>query len=520
MKKTILAILLLSAIPGWAQFTNAKSIWSKPIDNSTLTDGYVLTYDSAHAKYVWAAAGGGTGTAPYSCAVSAVSSISCTHNLSTSTPWVACYDGSGNMLGSTGASTSITSVVATSGNVSTITFSGTTTATCVISSGSMGPAGATGPTGPTGASGSNGAGFNGRGTYAAMIASSPATNDTWEVTDASVTAGCSAGGGTAKSVCIYNGSTWVTTSVSGATVAATSGALKGDGAGNAVAVTGTATNCVKVDGSSGACGSVAAGSGISVSGSTVSFNPLDTAVDWAVDTFAIIGAQSSGNFGDRRWQSGGSTGTVAASGSHAGIQSVAATASANSIAYIADISGTASQSIPVGGGPFAVTGWTQKWIFKTPASATTDTKIRIGIFSAASASVVSADANDSAAAGNGVYLRYSNDGGADCTNHGADATWIAYAADGTNVVSAALGSIAASTWYTLTISSTVAGTVHFAITPDGGATTTADLLNTGGSPGTVTTGMGIPAAQTVTCTATGKTLAFDEYRWLQTGIAR
>ena len=41
---------------------------------------------------------------------------------------------------------------------------------------------------------------------------------------------------------------------SGGTIATTTSALKGDGSGNAVAVTGTATNCVQVNGSSTSCG--------------------------------------------------------------------------------------------------------------------------------------------------------------------------------------------------------------------------------------------------------------------------
>lgn len=93
------------------------------------------------------------GIAPYSCAVSGVSSIACTHNLGTSRPWVACYDGSGNLLGSTGASASVTSVVATSASVATLTFSGTTTATCLISTGSMGSAGSNGADGTNGSNG-------------------------------------------------------------------------------------------------------------------------------------------------------------------------------------------------------------------------------------------------------------------------------------------------------------------------------------------------------------------------------
>ena len=95
---------------------------------------------------------------------------------------MACYDGSGNLLGGTGATTSVTSVVATSSSVATLTFSGPTTATCLISTGSMGPigptgstgltgaagttgpAGATGPAGPTGPQGATGPGGSGSGT--------------------------------------------------------------------------------------------------------------------------------------------------------------------------------------------------------------------------------------------------------------------------------------------------------------------------------------------------------------------
>lgn len=54
-----------------------------------------------------------------------------------------------------------------------------------------------------------------------------------------------------------------TSSGGGAAIDSTTGALKGDGAGNAVAVAGTATDCVRVDGSSGACG----GGGASPGGS-------------------------------------------------------------------------------------------------------------------------------------------------------------------------------------------------------------------------------------------------------------
>ena len=136
-------------------------------------DVYAVVSGSSTAFYnctalnTWTSGGGGgasgpsgpsgpTGTAPYTCTVSGVSSIACTHNLGTSQPWVTCYDGSGNILGGSSASTSVTNIVATSANVATITFSGTTTGVCKISTGGQGPTGATGATGATGPSGPSG----------------------------------------------------------------------------------------------------------------------------------------------------------------------------------------------------------------------------------------------------------------------------------------------------------------------------------------------------------------------------
>lgn len=120
----------------------------------------------------WASA---TPASPYSCTVTAVSSIACTHNLSTSQPWVACYDNQSppQLLGSTGATASVTSVVATSASVATLTFSGTVTGTCKISTGSMGPTGSTGATGAAGSNGTNGtngAGYGGTSTTSLAIA--------------------------------------------------------------------------------------------------------------------------------------------------------------------------------------------------------------------------------------------------------------------------------------------------------------------------------------------------------------
>ncbi len=50
----------------------------------------------------------------------------------------------------------------------------------------------------------------GSGTYASMIASSPAGGAIWKVTDAITDGSCSAGGGSGKSVCIFSGGTWNT----------------------------------------------------------------------------------------------------------------------------------------------------------------------------------------------------------------------------------------------------------------------------------------------------------------------
>lgn len=93
------------------------------------------------------------GTPAYSCSVTGVSSVACTHNLNTTTPWVVCFDGSGVELGSTGAATAVTSVVANSVNLATVTFSGVTTGVCSISSGSAGPKGDDGGTGNAGSDG-------------------------------------------------------------------------------------------------------------------------------------------------------------------------------------------------------------------------------------------------------------------------------------------------------------------------------------------------------------------------------
>ena len=84
--------------------------------------------------------GGGSLTPPYACAVSTGDGTSkaCTHNLSTSQPWVGCYDSSGYLLGSVGSATSVIAAHADSANAVTLTFAAAFNGTCVIASGNVG----------------------------------------------------------------------------------------------------------------------------------------------------------------------------------------------------------------------------------------------------------------------------------------------------------------------------------------------------------------------------------------------
>jgi hypothetical protein len=268
---------------------------------------------------------------------------------------------------------------------------------------------------------------------------------------------------------------------------------------------------------SGGTGSVTPGPGISVAGSTVSFNPLDTSMDWMFEGFPSTG-YTSNQIGTYGWTVT-ATGLTAANpqGVHAGLVSWNTGTTANTFNYMGLFGqGDGGFFQPAVGGPFAVTNWTQKWIFKTPA-VLTDLRMRIGTL----ISNVYYDAPSLSVSG--VYLKYENDAlDNGCTNHGTDATWVAYASDGVNTVSAALGAIATNTWYTLTISTTTIGQIKFDLTPDGGSDQgPVTLVASSGSPGTVTiNSSGYPFVNMLTCNTTAKTLTFDEFRWLQTGLAR
>jgi hypothetical protein len=83
--------------------------------------------------------------------------------------------------------------------------------------------------------------------------------------------------------------TWTQVSGSGGgTIPSTTSALKGDGAGNAAAVTGTGSNCVHVDGSSAGCpGGGGTGAAAEAVTTTFSATPTFTATSNTVTTFVI-----------------------------------------------------------------------------------------------------------------------------------------------------------------------------------------------------------------------------------------
>ena len=108
---------------------------------------------------------GSSGTGATSCPVVATASVSCPVNLDTTGPLFAdCWDATSGqqiLVGSTGTHSTATTVNAVYAINSThvgVDFSGTTTATCYISTGGQGP---TGAAGANGSNGTNGAGYGG-----------------------------------------------------------------------------------------------------------------------------------------------------------------------------------------------------------------------------------------------------------------------------------------------------------------------------------------------------------------------
>lgn len=96
--------------------------------------------------------GSGTGSTPYPCSVSITAStggtVSCTHNLGTITPFIACYD-----FGSPSHQFTPYSVSPSDGNTTVLGFNSPASGSCLISTGGMGPQGAQGIQGVAGTGG-------------------------------------------------------------------------------------------------------------------------------------------------------------------------------------------------------------------------------------------------------------------------------------------------------------------------------------------------------------------------------
>lgn len=159
----------------------------------------------------------------------------------------------------------------------------------------------------------------------------------------------------------WDGTTWVpaTGSGTGALIANTTSALKGDGAGNGLAVTGTGTNCVLVNGSSAACSN---GSGDVVGPSSATDNAIarfDSTTGKLIQN-SLVTIDDSGNISTPGTITAGAGGsdpgtvtpapaTVATlptcdSGLAGGRASVT---DANSTTFLASVAGGGSNKVPV-----------------------------------------------------------------------------------------------------------------------------------------------------------------------------
>lgn len=344
MRKFLLLFAIVAFLIGVGHFRGARyPAQSFGVAEAQCTNGTTLVYDTVGGRLTTSCKpGSGAGTAPFTCTVTAVSSIVCTHSLGTTTPWVVCFDGSGNQLGSTGAATSVISVVATSSNVATITFSGTTTGSCVISTGSTGPIGATGSTGATGATGSSTGNVTGPNTNSAGFI------PTWNG---------------ANSLTLANG-------ISVASLAPT------------------------------------AGCGTSASGSAISINPFDLTCAWIYDEMYPGAAATGtiGQSGFTSLSIGttgcGSTSGAAPETNHPGIYK-----STTATSFVATPlgCGVSHNGNGNGSGDFGdlstQTNWTVWWVYKTGPSLT-NIKIRVGIIPQSNAGTQADPPAD------GVWIRY------------------------------------------------------------------------------------------------------------------
>jgi hypothetical protein len=126
---------------------------------------------------------------------------------------------------------------------------------------------------------------------------------------------------TAVACAIYDGTSFElqnpqTVAAGGGTIASTTSALAGDGAGNAVAVTGTGTNCVLVNGSSAACGGGGGGGSFvlveahtALASATLNFTTCisSTYDDYQIEIVSMLPTAGGGTINLRMSTDGGST---------------------------------------------------------------------------------------------------------------------------------------------------------------------------------------------------------------------
>ena len=216
---------------------------------------------------------------------------------------------------------------------------------------------------------------------------------------------------------------------------------------------------------------------------------------------------SNGQIGALGWMHFGTGATpaqAAGEAKHWGVYSTTTATTAGGIASGFDLSGNGSvKGIP----PINVeTNWTAYYKFKTPSSLS-EYQLYVGLRSSGS--------NITIPTSIGLWARYVNSTG--CSTNATDTNWtFENNINNSGSATATASSLApvASTWYTLRIKSSVAGTILYNIKADGGSWLGSDISISTNTP---TVGM-IPFFYQAICNTTARALLVDEFRLILTGI--
>jgi hypothetical protein len=228
------------------------------------------------------------------------------------------------------------------------------------------------------------------------------------------------------------------------------------------------------------------------------FNPLDTTQKWIAEPFCV---SSTGNtyVGTNGWSVGGTFAYITSAVGYPCMAQITSAATANSLAYIT-LGGSVTQMLPDTAFT-AATNYGAVFKFQTPSSLS-QVKLKIGF-------KVAATDSETQFAG----VRYTNSTG--CTaNNNTDSTWMFETANTSTATTSAGPAIAASTWYTLSISNgATAGQVTMKMATAGGAWSTPVTMTTN-LPATALT----PAFQVVTCATASTSIAVNYFGYQQTGL--